>query len=156
MPGIELAATISAGATISSTAVAPAATRSATGAVAASIDSKWTQLSVVTGGSGTVSKTTSEMNASVPSEPISRRRNISIGSSASRKAQRRYPVVFLISNLRRMRPRRSASERIASRISASPAASSGSAAANRSAASEAPVSMIVPEGSTKLSSVTVE
>ncbi len=89
VPGIELAATISAGATISSTAVAPAATRSATGAVAASIESKWTQLSVVIAGTGTVSKTASEMKASVPSEPISRRRKISTGSSASRNAQSR-------------------------------------------------------------------
>ena len=45
--------------------------------------------SVVWRPSGTVSKTASPMNASVPSEPISRRRKISSGSSASRNAHRR-------------------------------------------------------------------
>ena len=83
------AAVISAGATISSTAVAPEATRSRTGAIASSMPGKWIQAVVVAGGTGTVSKTTSAMKASVPSEPTSRRRKISSGSSASRKAQRR-------------------------------------------------------------------
>jgi hypothetical protein len=88
-PTMFQAAVISAGATISSTAVAPEATRSPTGAVAASMLGKWTQAVVVNGGTGTVSKTTSAMKARVPSEPTSRRRKISNGSSASRKAQRR-------------------------------------------------------------------
>ncbi len=83
------AAVISAGATISSTAVAPEATRSGTGAIAASMLGKWTQAVVVTAGSGTVSKTASATKASVPSEPTRRRRKISSGSSASRKAQSR-------------------------------------------------------------------
>jgi hypothetical protein len=64
--------------------------------------------------------------------------------------------VFLIANLRRIRSLSSASARISSRISASPAASSGSAAAKRSAASGAAVSIVVPEGRTKVSARTVE
>jgi hypothetical protein len=83
------AAVISAGATISSTAVAPEATRSPTGAIASSMPGKWTQAVVVSGATGAVSKTTSARKASVPSEPTRRRRKISSGSSASRKAQRR-------------------------------------------------------------------
>ena len=89
VPGIEWLATISAGATISSTALAPAATSSGTGSVAASIPSKWTQAVVVCGRSGIVSKTASETKARVPSDPTSSRRNISSGVSASRKAQSR-------------------------------------------------------------------
>ena len=83
------AAVISAGATISSTAVAPLSTRSRTGAIASSMPGKWTQAVVVRAGSGTVSKTASATKASVPSEPTTRRRKISSGSSASRKAQSR-------------------------------------------------------------------
>ena len=88
-PGIEFAATISAGATIISTALAPAATRSGTGSQAASMLSKWTQLVVVFGNSGTVSKTASAVKARVPSDPTSSRRKISSGASASRNAQSR-------------------------------------------------------------------
>ena len=83
------AATISAGATISSTAVAPLATSSATGSVAAAIEGKWTHDRVVLAGTATVSNVASATNASVPSEPISSRRKISSGVSASRKAQSR-------------------------------------------------------------------
>ena len=82
-------ATISAGATISSTAVAPAATNSGTGSVADSMPSKCSQETVVCGGWGTVSKTASATKASVPSLPTSSRRKISRGVSASRKAQSR-------------------------------------------------------------------
>jgi hypothetical protein len=64
--------------------------------------------------------------------------------------------VFLIANLRRIRSESSASARISSRITSRPAASCGSAAAKRSAAPGAPVSIFVPEGSTKVSSRTVE
>ena len=71
---------ISAGATISSTAVAPASTKSRTGAIASSIPGKWIQAVVVRAGSGTVSKTASATKPSVPSEPTSRRRKISSGS----------------------------------------------------------------------------
>ena len=69
--------------------------------------------------------TASAMKPSVPSEPISRRRKISTGSSASRKAQSRYPVVFLIRNFFRIRSLSSASARISSRISARPFARLG-------------------------------
>ena len=65
-------------------------------------------------------------------------------------------MVFLISNLERIRAESASSARIASRISASPAASSGSAASKRSAASGAPVSIAVPDGSTNESERTVE
>ena len=82
-------ATISAGATISSTALAPAATNSGTGSVADSMPSKWSHETVVWGGWGTVSSTASATNASVPSLPTSTRRKISSGESASRNAQRR-------------------------------------------------------------------
>ncbi len=83
------AATIRAGATISSTAVAPDSTSAGTGSVAVSMPSKWSQETVVLGGSGTVSRTASAMKPSVPSEPIRRRRKICTGSSSSRKAQSR-------------------------------------------------------------------
>ena len=150
------AAVIRAGATISSTAVAPLSTRSRTGAIASSTPGKWIQAVVVRAGTGTVSKTASAMKARVPSEPTRRRRKISSGSSASRKAQSRYPVVFLIANLRRIRSLSSSSARISSRIASSPAASSGSAAAKLSAAPGAAVSIVVPEGRTKVSERTVE
>ena len=75
---------------------------------------------VVCGRSGIVSKTASETNPRVPSEPTSSRRKISSGVSASRKAQRRYPVVFLIANLRLIRSLSSGSARISSRIAARP------------------------------------
>ena len=88
-PAMFCEATISAGATMSSTAVAPASTSAGTGSVADSMPSKWSQETVVLAGSGTVSKTASAMKPRVPSEPISRRRKISTGSSASRKAQSR-------------------------------------------------------------------
>ncbi len=64
--------------------------------------------------------------------------------------------MFLIANLRRMRALSSSSARISSRIAARPAASSGSAAANFSAASGAAVSIVVPEGRTRVSARTVE
>ncbi len=60
-PTMFQAAVISAGATISSTAVAPLATSSPTGPTARSMSGKWTQATVVSGGCGTVSKTTSGM-----------------------------------------------------------------------------------------------
>ena len=56
-PTMFQAAVISAGATISSTALAPASTRSRTGAIAWSMSGKWIQAVVVRAGSGTVSKT---------------------------------------------------------------------------------------------------
>ncbi len=86
-PAMFWAATIRAGATINSTAVAPDRTRAGTGSVADSMPSKCSHETVVLGGWGTVSKTASAMNASVPSEPIRRRRKIWTGSSSSRKAQ---------------------------------------------------------------------
>ena len=64
--------------------------------------------------------------------------------------------MFLIANLRRMRSLSSASARISSRICARPAASSGSYSAKRSAASGAAVSIVVPDGSTKVIERTVE
>ena len=63
--------------------------------------------------------------------------------------------MFLISNFCRMRSLSSESARISSRIAASPPASSGSAAANLSAASGAAVSIVVPDGSVKVSERTV-
>ena len=83
------AAAMSAGATISSTARAPAATSPGTGSTAASSDGKCTQETVVCAGSGRVSKTASATKASVPSEPITSRRKISSGVSASRNAHSR-------------------------------------------------------------------
>ena len=67
-------ATISAGAPISSTAVAPAATRSGTGSMALGMSGKWIQARVVFFGIGRVLKITLEMKPRVPSEPIIRRR----------------------------------------------------------------------------------
>ena len=64
--------------------------------------------------------------------------------------------MFLIANLRRMRSLSSSSARISSRIASSPATSSGSASAKRSAAPGAAVSIVVPEGRTKVSERTVE
>ena len=148
---MECAAAIRAGATISSTARAPAATSASTGATAASMLGKWSQEIVVRRGWGTVWNTASAMKASVPSEPTSRRRKISSGEFASRKAQRRYPVVFLISNFRRTRCDSSLSARSSSRSSVRPRASSGSRRANSSSAPGAAVSIVVPEGSTKVS-----
>ncbi len=81
------AAAIRVGATISSVALAPAATSSPTASTAVSMSSKKLSESVVLRPRGTVSKTTSPTKASVPSEPISSRRKISSGVSASRKAQ---------------------------------------------------------------------
>ena len=90
VPRMLCEATISAGATISSTARAPAATSSATGAIAASMPGEVKPRARSSSrGCATVSKTASAMNASVPSEPTSRRRKISSGVSASRKAQSR-------------------------------------------------------------------
>ena len=83
------AAAISVGATISSVALAPAATSAGTTPAAASMSAKCISDSAVRGCSGSVSNTASARNASVPSEPISRRLKISSGSSASRKAHRR-------------------------------------------------------------------
>ena len=82
-------ATISAGATISSTALAPSSTSRGTGSQASAMPAKWSQAVVVRGGTGTVSNTASQTSASVPSEPTIRRRKISSGSSASRNAQSR-------------------------------------------------------------------
>jgi hypothetical protein len=62
--------------------------RSRTGAIASSMPGSGSRRGRA-GGSGTVSKTASATKPSVPSEPIRRRRNISSGSSASRKAQSR-------------------------------------------------------------------
>ena len=89
VPGIEWLATVSAAAPMSSTAVAPQATSSGTGAVAASTSAKCSQATVVRRGSGTVPKTASATKASVPSEPTSSRRKISAGVSASRNAHSR-------------------------------------------------------------------
>ena len=82
-------AVIRAGATISSTAEAPAATRSGTGAVAEAMSGKCIQARVVLRGTATVSHWTRAMKASVPSEPTISLRKISAGVSASRKAQSR-------------------------------------------------------------------
>ena len=71
-------------------------------------------------GTGTVSKTASAMEPSVPSEPTSRRLKTSSGLSASRNAQRRKPVVFLISNLWCPCSLSSVSRGISSRIDARP------------------------------------
>ena len=65
-------------------------------------------------------------------------------------------MVFLIANLRRIRSLSSASARISSRIAARPAASSGSSEAKRSAAPGAAVSIVVPEGSTRVIERSVE
>ena len=77
------------GATISSTAVAPAATSSGTGSTAVWMSGKCSQAVVVTTGSSTVSNVTEATKARVPSEPMISRRKISSGVSPSRKAQRR-------------------------------------------------------------------
>ena len=82
-------ATISAGATISSTARAPAPTSSWTGSSAASTLGKCSHATVVLAGWRTVSNTASAMKPRVPSEPISNRRKISSGVSASRNAHSR-------------------------------------------------------------------
>ena len=87
--GHVYAAAISAGATISSHARAPAATRPGTGSAAASTDEKWIHDVVVRAGTGRVSKTASATNANVPSDPTTRRRKISSGVSASRNAHNR-------------------------------------------------------------------
>ena len=105
--------------------------------------------------SGTVSNTASATKASVPSEPTTSRRKISSGVSASRNAHRRYPVVFLIWNLRAMRSASSRSERMRSRIRARPAASSGAAAANCSSASACAVSITAPLARTSVIALTV-
>ena len=89
VPSIECAATISAGAPISSTAVAPAATSASTGSLAVSTSAKCSHEIDVRAGTGTVSKTASAMNASVPSLPMTSRRRISSGVSASRNAHSR-------------------------------------------------------------------
>ena len=70
------AAAISVGATISSVAVAPAATSGGTASTAASMSAKRASAVVVCTPSGTVWNTASAMKASVPSDPISRRRKI--------------------------------------------------------------------------------
>jgi hypothetical protein len=88
-PGMFQAAAIRVGATISSVAVAPAPTSSPTAAAAPSRSSKPTRASVVWRPSGTVSNTASATKASVPSEPMTRRRKISSGVSASRNAHSR-------------------------------------------------------------------
>ena len=77
------------GFTISSTAVAPASTSAGTGAEAASMLGKNSSPVRTWRPCGTVSNTASEMKPSVPSEPTSRRRKISTGSSASRNAHSR-------------------------------------------------------------------
>ena len=149
-------AVIRAGATISSTAVAPASTSWGTGSTAEAMSGKWTQARVVRAGRGTVSNSTREMNPRVPSEPTRSRLMIPSGVSESRKAQSRYPIVFLISNLRRISSVSSGSARISSRISSSPSAIPGSAAAKASSAPGAVESTTVPEGRTKVIPVTVE
>ena len=85
------------------------------------------------GGSGTVSNTASAMNASVPSEPTSRRRKISSGVVGVE--ERAQPVAGRVLDLELApRPARRARRRRAARrgSATSPAASSGSAAAKRS------------------------
>ena len=77
-PAMFWAATISAGATISSTALAPASTSAGTGRSADSIRRSGARRRRARG-FGTVSKTASAMNPSVPSEPTIRRRKISTG-----------------------------------------------------------------------------
>jgi hypothetical protein len=84
-----IAATMSAGATMSSTALAPSSTRFGTGAHASGMPAKWSHAVVVWAGTGRVSNVASQIRASVPSDPTIRRRKISTGSSASRNAHRR-------------------------------------------------------------------
>ncbi len=67
LPSMFHAAAISAGATISSVARAPAATSAGTAAAASSMFAKCTHASVVRAGSGRVRSTASATNASVPS-----------------------------------------------------------------------------------------
>ena len=83
------AAAISVGATISSVAVAPACTSGPTASAAASRSSKKISPSAECGPWATVSNTASATNASVPSEPMTSRRKISSGVSASRNAHSR-------------------------------------------------------------------
>ena len=71
---------------ISSVALAPACTSGCTHATASSMPGKSTNAVAVCRPNGTVSNTTSDTNASVPSEPTIRRRKISSGVSASRNA----------------------------------------------------------------------
>ena len=116
---------------------------------------KCSQEIVVRRGCGTVWNTASAMKASVPSEPTSRRRKISSGVSASRKAQRRYPVVFLIANFA---PDAVGQLGVPAQLVAQldqAAGELGLAAANSSSASGAAVSIVVPEGSTKVSEASV-
>ena len=83
------AAAISAGATISSTALAPAATSSGTGAIAASMLGKWSQETVVRARQGTVSNTASAMNAERALGADQQAAEDLQRLSASRKAQSR-------------------------------------------------------------------
>ena len=87
---VRARAAISVGATISSIALAPAVDqRAAPARRPRRCPAKSSSAVVVWRPSGTVSNTASATNASVPSEPTSRRRKISSGVSASRNAQRR-------------------------------------------------------------------
>ena len=83
------AAAISVGATISSVALAPAATSAGT-ALDGRVDVlEERERDRRVPASGTRLETASPMNASVPSEPTSSRRKISSGASASRNAHSR-------------------------------------------------------------------
>ncbi|RPK36204.1 hypothetical protein EES39_32145 [Streptomyces sp. ADI92-24] len=140
---------------ISSTAMAPASLNSGTAAAAAVRDGKKSSAVETRRSSGSVSKTTSEMKPKVPSEPTMSPRRISTGVVPSRKASSRYPLVFLISYLARIRAVSPASASISAFSARSPAQSCGSACARSSSAEGSPVSTTVPPGSTKVSDETV-
>ncbi|CAM5555777.1 hypothetical protein SGRI78S_03059 [Streptomyces griseus subsp. griseus] len=140
---------------ISSTAMAPASLKRGTAAAAAVREGKNSRALEIRRSSGRVSKTTSEMKPNVPSEPTIRPRRISTGVAPSRKASRRYPLVFLIVYLARIRAVSSSSASISAFSSSSPAHSPGSARASSSSAAGAAVSTTVPLGSTKVSEARV-
>ena len=148
-------ATVSAGATISSTADAPRRMRPGTRAIASSIVGTGIHATLVTRGAGIVSMTASAMNASVPSEPTRRRRKIPSGVSPSSSAQSRNPCVFLMAYLRRVRSASTGSARSSRRSSSKPSASRGSASANAFSAPGLDVSMTAPDGVTNVSAETV-
>ena len=85
----KFSAAISEAVIMISVALAPSSTSGRTTAMAESMSGNRNQAAVSWRPIGTVSNTASAMNASVPSEPTSRRRKISSGVSASRNAHSR-------------------------------------------------------------------
>ena len=151
VPGKAWLATMRDAATISSTAVAPAATRSGTTAQASSMLRKCSQTALRCCGSGTVSKTTSLTKARVPSEPISRRQRSPAGS---RRRAGHQPVARRVLDLE-LAPHPLRQVGVGEQLGAAAAAglrqATGSAAANASSAPGAAVSITVPEGRTNVS-----